>query len=101
MNLSKLHFSELDKYLKKLAETLKRTNAGIRVKGHTDNVGTEEFNLELSKQRALEVVRQLEKYGVDSSKLSYEYFGMSRPLSDNDTEKGRRMNRRVEIEILK
>lgn len=90
-----------DEYLKKLAETLKRTNADIRVKGHTDNVGTEEFNLELSKQRALEVVRQLEKYGVDSSKLSYEYFGMSRPLSDNDTEEGRRMNRRVEIEILK
>ncbi len=88
-------------YLKKLAETLKRTNANICVKGHTDNVGTEEFNLELSKQRALEVVKYLRNHGVDPSKLSYEYYGMSRPLSDNDSEEGRRLNRRVEFEILK
>jgi len=88
-------------YLKKLAETLKRTNSNICVKGHTDNVGTEEFNLELSKQRALEVVKCLRDHGVDPSKLSYEYYGMSRPLSDNDSEEGRRLNRRVEFEILK
>lgn len=88
-------------YLKKLAETLKRTNANICVKGHTDNVGTEEFNLELSKQRAIEVVKYLRNHGVDSSKLRYEYYGMSRPLSDNDSEEGRRLNRRVEFEILK
>ena len=90
-----------NQYLQKLAETLKRTNANICVKGHTDNVGTEEFNLELSRQRALEVLRYLRNYGVDESKLSYEYYGMSRPLTSNDTEDGRRLNRRVEFEILK
>lgn len=88
-------------YLDKLAETIKRTNADICVKGHTDNVGSEEFNLELSRQRALEVVRYLRGRGVDGSKLSYEYYGMTHPLTDNDTEEGRRLNRRVEFEILK
>lgn len=90
-----------NEYLQKLAQTLKRTNAIICVKGHTDNVGSEKFNLELSKQRALEVVKYLHNYGVDESKLRYEYYGMSRPLTNNDTEEGRRLNRRVEFEILK
>ena len=88
-------------YLNSLAETLKRTNAKILVKGHTDNRGSEEFNLNLSKERAKAVMNYLIDRGVSSSKLSYSAFGMSQPLTDNDTEEGRRMNRRVEFEILK
>lgn len=87
-------------YLDKLAQMLTRTNARICVKGHTDNVGSQESNMELSKQRAKAVVDYLVGKGVDSKKLSYEYYGMSRPLTDNDTEEGRRQNRRVEFEIL-
>lgn len=88
-------------YLDRLAVTLIRTNARIMVKGHTDNVGSEEFNLTLSKERAMAVVDYLVKKGVSRAKLSYDYYGMSRPLVPNDTEEGRSMNRRVEFEILR
>lgn len=88
-------------YLDRLAATLSRTNARIMVKGHTDNVGSEEFNLNLSKERAMAVVDYLVKKGVSRAKLAYDYYGMSRPLMSNDTEEGRSMNRRVEFEILK
>ena len=88
-------------YLNNLANTLIRTNAKIEVKGHTDNVGTEEFNMKLSKDRAKAVMDYLISRGVNKSKLTYSYYGMSRPLTTNDTEEGRTMNRRVEFEILK
>lgn len=86
-------------YLKRLAQTLIRTNAHIIVKGHTDNIGSEESNLLLSKNRAENVVRFLLKQGVPASRLSMEYYGMSRPIDTNETEAGRAQNRRVEFEI--
>lgn len=88
-------------YLDRLATTLKRVNTRIMVKGHTDNVGSEEFNLNLSKERAMAVVDYLVKKGVSRANLAYDYYGMSRPLMSNDTEEGRSMNRRVEFEIMK
>lgn len=93
--------SESHEYLDKLASTLIRTNAKIEVKGHTDNVGTEDFNMKLSKERAQAVVEYLVKKGVSRNKLTYSYYGMSKPLASNDTEEGRTINRRVEFEILK
>lgn len=87
------------KYLDKLAQMLVRTNATICVKGHTDNIGSAESNMELSKQRAKAVVNYLVAKGVSPSKLTYEYYGMSKPLTTNDTEEGRLQNRRVEFEI--
>lgn len=92
---------ESNEYLNQLAKTLIRTNAKIEVKGHTDNVGSEEFNLNLSKERAKAVVQYLINRGVPERNLSYSYYGMSKPLTANDTEDGRTMNRRVEFEILK
>ena len=92
--------SESYEYLDKLAATLIRSNRRIEVKGHTDNVGSEEFNMNLSRERAEAVVDYLVSKGVDRNKLTYSYYGMSRPLSDNDTEEGRAMNRRVEFTIL-
>lgn len=86
-------------YLNRLAETLSRTGANITVNGHTDNVGNEEFNMELSRRRALAVMNYLKSRGVSDSKLSYKAYGMTRPLVSNDTEEGRRLNRRVEFEI--
>lgn len=86
-------------YLDKLASILIRTGANVCVNGHTDNVGTEEANLALSRDRALAVVNYLRQKGVPEEHLSYEYFGFSKPLMDNDTEDGRRMNRRVEFVI--
>lgn len=88
-------------YLDELAKTLTETGMKVEVKGHTDNVGSEDFNMQLSKNRAEAVVKYLVKKGVPSSNLTYSYYGMSRPLADNDTEDGRKLNRRVEFEILK
>lgn len=87
-------------YLDKLATTLIRSNRRVEVKGHTDNVGSADFNMNLSRERAEAVVEYLVKKGVDRNKLTYSYYGMSRPLSTNDTEEGRAMNRRVEFTIL-
>lgn len=88
-------------YLNQLAETLIRTNANIEVRGHTDNTGTSESNMKLSKARAESVMKYLVKQGVSKDKISYSYYGDTQPLSDNNTESGRAMNRRVEFEILK
>ncbi|MBE6232321.1 MAG: OmpA family protein [Bacteroidales bacterium] len=88
-------------YLNRLAQLLIRTDLKVEVKGHTDNTGSPESNMSLSRDRALAVVRYLEEQGVPSEKLSYNWYGMTKPLTTNDTEEGRRMNSRVEFEILK
>lgn len=87
-------------YLNQLAELIVKTGKRIKVNGHTDNVGTEEYNLNLSRQRAEAVMQYLVKHGVDQSNISIDYYGSSRPLTTNDTEAGRKLNRRVEFEIL-
>lgn len=86
-------------YLDRLAETLKRTNSNVIVKGHTDNVGSDEVNMKLSKNRAENVKKYLVQRGVPSSRLTVEYFGSTRPIYSNDTPEGRAKNRRVEFEI--
>jgi OOP family OmpA-OmpF porin len=66
------------------------------IEGHTDNVGTEEHNLALSKQRAESVVTYLvDTTHVDRSRLSAVGYGYSRPVGDNATEEGKRQNRRI------
>lgn len=87
-------------YLDKIADILIKTQVRVEVKGHTDNIGSKEFNMQLSKERAEAVVNYLIRKGVEKDKISYSYYGMSKPLSTNDTEEGRTMNRRVEFEIL-
>lgn len=88
-------------YLDKIASLMKRSNVKIEIKGHTDNVGSEEYNMELSRQRAEAVYNYLIKNGISPSKLSFSYYGMSQPITTNDTPEGRKENRRVEFEILK
>lgn len=87
-------------YLDMLARTLVRTNARIMVKGHTDNISSDEFNMKLSRERAISVVNYLKSRGVPESKLLYSYYGKTMPIATNETEEGRRINRRVEFEIL-
>lgn len=55
--------------------------------------------MELSRKRAKAVYDYLIKKGVGSSKLSYTYYGMTKPIASNDMEEGRLINRRVEFEI--
>ena len=74
-------------------------NSTVRVVGHTDNVGTAEYNDGLSTQRALAVSRILIANGLPSSRLTYSGQGFRQPIASNATAEGRAMNRRVEILI--
>jgi len=68
------------------------------VVGHTDNEGSYELNLELSKKRAEVVVKELvTKYGVDANRLEPQGVGPICPLTSNKTEDGKAQNRRVEL----
>ena len=87
-------------YLDHLAEILLRTGAVVEIKGHTDNTGSEEYNMRVSRDRALAVVKYLNHKGVKKENLLHSYYGMTRPIESNETEEGRRINRRVEIEFL-
>ncbi len=71
----------------------------IRVEGHTDSRGGDEYNLELSQERAQSVVEYLTDRGVDRSRMNAKGFGEKRPIESNSTEAGRAANRRVEIHI--
>lgn len=71
----------------------------LTLTGHTDNIGTAVFNLDLSKRRAESVKTFLVKQGVPASRIFVEYYGLTRPIVSNDTEKNRLANRRVEFKI--
>ena len=72
--------------------------ARVIVTGHTDNVGTFEYNINLSNKRAAAVMQALvANYGVDASRLKSFGAGMAAPVSTNETDYGRAMNRRVEL----
>ncbi len=70
----------------------------IAIEGHTDNVGEDDYNLELSKKRAGAVMRYLvDEFGVSEDRLQSEGFGESKPADSNETAEGRQNNRRVEL----
>jgi outer membrane protein OmpA-like peptidoglycan-associated protein len=71
----------------------------VLVEGHTDAIGTDEYNLGLSKKRAQAVSDFLASQGVDAKRLSWEGYGKTRPVADNDTDEGRQKNRRVDLVI--
>lgn len=88
--------------LKSLVDVLSlRPDIMIEIQGHTDSGGTDEDNMELSKNRANEVKSYLVKNGVDANRVKTTYFGESKPIASNDTESGRQMNRRVRIRVIK
>ncbi|MFG1298883.1 OmpA family protein [Xanthobacter sp. V3C-3] len=86
--------------LDRLAVALKRCPATlVRVLGHTDGVGDGELNQRLSEARANAVLAYLVESGIGSDRLSAAGQGAGRPLAPNDTEAGRALNRRIEIEV--
>lgn len=88
------------KTLDKVADILKRYDrSNIRIVGHTDNVGSEDYNMKLSQQRAQAVAYYLEDQGVSSNRITTEGRGELEPRADNATEAGRQLNRRVEMFI--
>ncbi len=66
------------------------------IEGYTDEVGSDDYNMQLSQRRAESVVKSLvEKFGIDSSRLSAKGYGKTRPIADNSTDAGRQKNRRI------
>jgi OOP family OmpA-OmpF porin len=72
----------------------------LQISGHTDDIGTEEYNLELSINRAKSVYNWLIAKGIESKRLKYIGFGKSAPLYDETDDKYRALNRRVEVKII-
>lgn len=71
----------------------------IRVEGHTDNVGSDDYNMKLSQRRANTVKLLLTQRGVAAGRIETIGYGETMPVATNNTEVGRQMNRRVEIKI--
>ena len=71
--------------------------ARVLVRGHTDNIGSHEFNLALSKRRADAVARVLTDSGFPAARMDSRGLGYAVPVADNGTEEGRAQNRRVVI----
>lgn len=90
-------FVELDKLLDLLR---KNPSLKIEISGHTDIVGSNEHNLELSTNRAKAVFDFLVKSGISQSRLNYKGYGFSKPIDSNDSEEGRANNRRTEFKVI-
>lgn len=71
----------------------------LRVEGHTDNIGTGEFNQRLSMRRAEAVAREFAARGLSRASITTVGHGMAKPIADNKTEAGRAQNRRVVVII--
>lgn len=71
----------------------------VMIQAHTDDIGTEEYNLDLSKRRAKAVNTYLASQGIAPPSIRYRGYGASKPIADNGTEAGRAKNRRVEFYV--
>jgi outer membrane protein OmpA-like peptidoglycan-associated protein len=89
--------AELEKIIQFMEE-----NSGVKVEisGHTDSKGTEEYNKDLSRNRAREVYQYLVDKGIDKQRLTYKGYGEEEPIATNESEQGRARNRRTEFKII-
>lgn len=88
--------AELDRLVKFLRSSPKVI---IRINGHTDGKGTDDYNNLLSLNRAQAVYEYLVEKGIESARLTVKAFGKTKPIDTNDTDEGRQKNRRVEFTI--
>jgi outer membrane protein OmpA-like peptidoglycan-associated protein/tetratricopeptide (TPR) repeat protein len=87
--------------VKEFAKFLKENpSIKIKISGYTDNVGSAQDNLALSKDRAFTVKQAIEDAGIKSDRISFQGYGAANPIASNDTEDGRQQNRRTEFTIL-
>ena len=87
--------------LNRLVKLIKQYPAmKIEISGHTDNKGSDQYNQKLSENRAKSVVDYLVEKGISKDQLVFAGYGEAQPMSTNDTEEGRQLNRRIEFKIL-
>ena len=92
--VSETNLTDLAKILNKYPDT------NILIEGHTDDTGTDEHNLALSRDRALAVSTYLATAGVKSERFSISGYGEMQPIVTNDTPEDRQKNRRVDIAVI-
>ncbi|MGR3218782.1 MAG: OmpA family protein [Candidatus Anammoxibacter sp.] len=73
----------------------------IRIEGHTDNIGSKKYNINLSGKRAQAVKDYLVKMGIDAKRISVKGLGLAKPIATNSTDEGRAINRRAELVPIK
>lgn len=103
-------FFETDKYdlkptsqaeLNKLVDLLNENpEMKIEIGGHTDNVGSKDYNQKLSENRAKSVFEYLIQKGITKERLSYKGYNFEQPVTTNDTPEGRAQNRRTEFKVI-
>jgi OOP family OmpA-OmpF porin len=87
-------------HIQRIADVLNAyPELNVVLDGHTDKVGTPDYNMKLGERRALAIRDALVKFGVNEERLKYESFGETMPIGDNETDAGRALNRRVEINV--
>ena len=92
---------ESERELNRLVELLEQNpTIRIQINGHTDQIGSELDNQQLSEARARSVVAYLKQRGIAGTRLESRGFGETMPVAENDTAAGRRLNRRTEFEVL-
>ncbi|MCB0510514.1 MAG: OmpA family protein, partial [Bacteroidetes bacterium] len=91
---SKETLDELAKFMEDKA------NASLNIDAYTDNVGNDEDNLQLSRERAFAVKTYLVEKGIEGDRMKAKGYGEDNPIADNETEEGRAQNRRVELTIF-
>jgi outer membrane protein OmpA-like peptidoglycan-associated protein len=95
-NLAPESFPELRRIVDEMKEN---PTMEIEIEGHTDNRGSDEYNLKLSGDRAETVRKQLIELGVKENRVKAVGYGETKPIADNETEEGRSINRRVEFTV--
>ncbi len=86
--------------LDKVAQLLIDKNFSLKLAGHTDNVGSDDANMKLSKDRAESIKAYLVSKGANASRIEATGYGKNQPIASNKTAKGRQMNRRVEFTLF-
>jgi len=102
-------FFDTDKYILKeesltelrklLALLQKNPRLKVEISGHTDNIGSAEYNLSLSENRAKSVYEYLIHQHISKERITFTGYGLSKPLNTNETEQGRANNRRTEFKV--
>lgn len=95
----KVDNSNINNYIKSVAESLKGNEKRVNLTGHTDNIGNPAFNKKLALKRAQTIKDLLISLGIDANRVSVASEGQESPIASNDTDEGRQKNRRVELEI--
>jgi outer membrane protein OmpA-like peptidoglycan-associated protein len=72
----------------------------LKLEGHTDNVGDDAANLKLSEEQSTSVVNYLLSKRHAASRIEVYFYGETKPIASNDTEEGRKVNRRVEMNFV-